>query len=86
MTNKVYVLHYNKKKAIIKVHSSAAFQKQYNFVVNKSASDSDIVYLNNEIYLSLSRKALLQKAREIKSQWIAELEQHLKSINDIIIK
>ena len=86
MKQNVYHLYYDKENAILKVSPiKKIFYKTY---VDKALADKpqDYIYHYNENYFfSLSRKALVQKAREMKEEWIKEVEVKLEMYKKIKI-
>jgi hypothetical protein len=82
----VYQLYHNKKEATLKVSPiKKIFYKTY---ADKALADKpqDYIYYHNENYFfSLSRKALVQKAREMKEECIKEMEVKLDMYKSIKI-
>lgn len=86
MNTKIYQLYHNKEKATIRVTpmSKMFYHKTYVDQLIASATE-EIVYYNSNYFFSLSRKALVQKAREMKEEWIKELEVKLEMYKSIKI-
>ena len=83
---KIYQLYYDKKAAIIKV--SLLTKALYNTAIDKRLANQPqdyIDYYNNNYFVSLSRKALVQKAREMKEEWVKEAESNLELYKNIKI-
>lgn len=77
---RVYALHCEKNKTL-KIEYRPVFQNQKDKLI-----DNNIFEYNDIYYLSLSRKALKQKALEIKEKWIKEQKEMLQQIENIEIK
>lgn len=86
MEQKIYQLYHDKEKGILKVspmhrmfydtnidHQLAPFHEDY------------ILYYNSFYYFSRSRKALVKLAREMKEEWIQQLEMKLEIYKNIKI-
>lgn len=86
MNTKVYQLHHDKSKAILKVSpmSKAFYHMTYVDKLLTNATE-EIIYYNTNYFFSFSRKALVQKAREMKEEWIKELEVKLEMYQSIKI-
>lgn len=86
MKQNIYQLEHNKESGILKVYPiKKTFYKTY---ADKALTDKpqDYIYCYNPNYFfSFSRKALVQKAREMKSEWIKELEDKLEMYRNIKI-
>ena len=79
---KVYALYHDKRHRIIKIECASRLLSEYERLY---ASNEEIVYYNENYYLSLNRKALLYKGREMKQQWIDECKEELRLIEAIKI-
>jgi len=87
MNTKIYQLYHDKEKGVLEV-SPMAKHFYTTIYVDKSLADQSqdyIVYYNSNFFFSLSRKALVQKAREMKAEWIQELEVKLEMYKSIKI-
>ena len=86
MKQNIYQLYHDKESGILKVSLiKRVYDKAY---ANKALTDKpqDYIYNYNPNYFySLSRKALVQKAREMKAEWIKELEVKLEMYKSIKI-
>lgn len=83
---KIYQLYHDKEKGILKV--SPMTKTFFNTYVDKDLIDQlqdYILYFNSCYFFSLSRKALVHKAREMKEEWIQELETKLEMYKNIKI-
>lgn len=49
-------------------------------------SEEDVMYYNENYYISFSRAALIKKAKEIQSEWINKKKNEIAEIEAIIIK
>jgi hypothetical protein len=84
---KIYQLHHNKTAGILRV-SPMAKMFYYDTYVDKGLANKPqdyILYYNQNYFFSLSRKALVQKAKEIKEEWIKESEMKLEIYKNIKI-
>ena len=86
MNTKIYQLYHDKEKGDLRV---SPIQRVFdNTYIDKALTDKpqDYIYCYNDCYFfSLSRKDLVQKAREIKEEWIKELEVKLEMYKNIKI-
>lgn len=86
MRQNIYQLYHDKQNGILKVSLiKQVFEKTY---ARKALTDKPEDYLyhyNDNHFFSLSRKALVQKAREMKAEWIKELEVKLEMYKSIKI-
>jgi hypothetical protein len=86
MNTKIYQLYHDKEKGALRVSPmQRVFDDTY---IDKALTDKpqDYIYYYNAYYFfSLSRNALVQKAREMKEEWIKELEVKLEMYKSIKI-
>ena len=80
---KVYALYHDKRRHIIKIECRACWLSEYERLYYHS--NEEVFYYNENYYLSLNRKALLHKGKEMKQQWIDECKEKLKRIEEIKI-
>lgn len=83
---KIYQLYHDKENGILQV--SPMIKTFLNTYVDKDLINQPqdyILYFNSYYFFSLSRKALVQKAREMKEEWIQELETKLEMYKNIKI-
>lgn len=75
-SKQVYQLYHDKDKGLLKVSQcNKIFYNDPVIVLHLRNQSKDFVYeYNSNYYLSLSRKTLVQKARQLKGEWIKELE------------
>lgn len=80
----MYQLYVNKKeygnKYELKVKPLQAAFKKRDFVIT-----DEIMRHNNNYYFCKNRKSLIEKAKQIKQEWINEVEQELGKLKDIKI-
>lgn len=69
----LYELYYKKEECILQIKPAMAAFK------NKNVND-DIKYHNNCYYLGNNRKALKEKAIELKEEWRKEAEERLNKV------
>lgn len=86
MNTKIYQLYHDKEKGILKVSPMAKVFLNTYIDQNLANQPQDyIVYYNSNYFFSLSRKALVQKARDMKTEWVQELEIKLEMYKNIKI-
>lgn len=73
---RAYQLYHDKNNFILKVTPLHKVFSNYPFINShlENQPQNYIYYYNSKYYFSLSRKALVQKARELKEEWIGEAE------------
>lgn len=79
----MYKLYYDKNGMEIEVSKVKNFQKWF---LKISCNGDEIVKYNDCYYVSKSRKALNELAKEIKAEWIKEIEQLLERYRNMEIK
>jgi hypothetical protein len=79
--NNDYLHRYGEYK--IKISCESHWMEQYNMV---EKSDEQIIYYNENYFISFSRTALVKKAREIKAEWLKQENEIIAKIEDIVIK
>lgn len=85
---KVYVLwhkepRYPSEKYEIKISSEKHWVNQ---IPQIESSGEVVMYYNNNYYLSMSRAALVKKAKEIRDGWVEEERQKIAELEAINIK
>ena len=75
----MFKLYFNKKENKIEISPMG------DTLMVTEANDKITLY-NEYHYICNDRKSLMEKANEIKSNWIAELEKELNEIKEIKIK
>lgn len=86
MSTKIYQLYHNKERATLKV--SPMRKAFYNTNIDKMLAQQDkeyVLYYNTFYLFSFSRKALVQLARNMKEEWIAEAESKVEMYKSIKI-
>jgi hypothetical protein len=83
---KIYQLYHSKADGILRI---SPMQKVFiNTYVDKGLANQSqdyVLYYNQNYFFSLSRKALVQKARKMKEEWIKEQEVKLDMYKNIKI-
>lgn len=80
---KVYALYHHKDRLEMKITNEKHWERQKEKVEN---SDKVVVYWNENIFLSLSRSALVEKANEIKQEWLQIQYDNISKISNIDIR
>lgn len=81
--NKVYALFYNEENLKIKITNEKHWEKQRELLENDT---NILVRWNSNIFLSLSRSALVEKANEIKEEWLQNLYKKISEIASIELR
>lgn len=71
-----YKLYYSKEDCIIKLEK----QKGNVLTVDETLDTTDVIHFNNYYYLSDNRNALVDKAIELRDEWIKEHEESIKKL------
>jgi hypothetical protein len=74
----MYILYFKRSEKTIKVSKARKTFQHLNFT-------EEVVRYNDCYYMCANRKPLVEKAQEIKREWILELEDELNSIEQIKI-
>lgn len=74
----MYALYHDRKQKIIQVKKAPKALQDIEYT-------DEVRYYNNCYFICLKKKLLLQKAEEMKQQWIAEAEKELEQLKAIII-
>lgn len=86
LQKKIYQLYYDKSQGILKVSPMASvFFNSYVDKALESQPQDYVLYYNHAHFFSFSRKNLIQKAREIREEWIREAEKTLDMYKNIKI-
>lgn len=86
MNTKIYQLYHDKKHGILKV--TPMHSVFYNCYIDKMLDKNNpdfVAYYNEQYFFSFSRKVLVQKAREMKEEWIKEVKVKLEMYKSIKI-
>lgn len=78
--NKIYALHHNEQSIEMKITCEKHWQKQKGIL---EKTTDIIVYWNTNIFLSFSRSALVEKANEIKNEWLQTQYKNISKIANI---
>lgn len=81
--NKVYALYHNKQKLEMKITNEKHWEKQGEQV---EESKKAVLYWNENFFLSFSRSALVEKANQIKQEWLQEQYNNISKIASIDIR
>ena len=78
--NKVYALYHNKQRFEIKITNEKHWERQSEQIEeNKKV----VMYWNENLFLSLSRSALVEKANQIKRKWLQTQYDNIGKITSI---
>ena len=72
----MYTLYHDKSKKEIKVSKAKKVFQNLNYT-------DDVTRYNNCYYICKTKKPLVEKAEEMKRNWIDELEEQLNKLNEI---
>lgn len=81
--NKVYALYHNKQKFEIKITNEKHWEQQSERIEN--ATDA-VMYWNENLFLSFSCAALVEKASQIKQEWLQTQYDNISKIASIDIR
>ena len=81
--NKVYALHHNKQRFEIKITNEKHWERQSEQI---EESKKVVMYWNENLFLSLSRSALVEKANQIKQEWLQTQYDNISKIASIDIR
>ena len=81
--NKVYALYHNKKRFEMKITNEKHWE-QHSERVEKS--EKVVMYWNENLFLSFSRSALVEKANQIKQEWLQTQYDNISKIASIDIR
>jgi len=77
MVNPIYGLYHDRKQAILKI-------EPFNSYLKLDGLENDgVARWNDYYYISNSRKALRDKAKEIKKEWIIETQLRLDLLKEL---
>ncbi|MFK4167216.1 hypothetical protein ACI2LM_13300 [Paenibacillus lautus] len=74
----MYTLYHSRKEKVIQVKKARKALQDLEYT-------EEVTRYNDCYYICLKRDPLMQKGREIKEQWIAELEEELNLLKVIEI-
>lgn len=81
--NKVYALYHNKQRLEMKITNEKHWEQQSERV---EESEKVVVYWNENLFLSFSRSALIEKANQIKQEWLQTQYDNISKIASIDIR
>lgn len=81
--NKVYALYHNKQKFEMKITNEKHWERQSEQV---EESEKVVMYWNENLFLSFSRSALVEKANQIKQEWLQTQYDNISKIASIDIR
>ena len=81
--NKVYALYHNKQKFEMKITNEKHWEQQSEQV---EESEKVVMYWNENLFLSFSRSALVEKASQIKQEWLRTQYDNISKIASIDIR
>ena len=81
--NKVYALYHNKQKIEIKITNEKHWEQQSERI---KESEKVVMYWNENLFLSFSRSALVEKANQIKQEWLQTQYDNISKIASIDIR
>ena len=81
--NKVYALYHNKQKFEMKITNEKHWERQSEQV---EESGKVVMYWNENLFLSFSRSALVEKANQIKQEWLQTQYDNISKIASIDIR
>lgn len=81
--NKVYALYHNKQKFEMKITNEKHWERQSEQV---EGSEKVVMYWNENLFLSFSRSALVEKANQIKQEWLQTQYDNISKIASIDIR
>lgn len=77
---KVYALFHDAQKLEMKISCEKHWEKQAELIEH---DEKAVFYWNNNIFISLSRSALVKKANEIKNEWLQKQYEAITKILNI---
>lgn len=81
--NKVYALYHNKQRFEMKITNEKYWEQQSERV---EKSEKVVMYWNENLFLSFSRSALVEKANQIKWEWLQTQYDNISKIASIDIR
>lgn len=81
--NKIYALYFNEQNHKMKISCEKHWENQRKFLENDSRV---VVCWNSCTFLSFSRSALIEKANEIKNEWLEKQYKNISEIANINLK
>lgn len=81
--NKVYSLYHNEQGFKIKISNEKHWERQMEQL---NESEKVVMYYNDNIFLSFSKLALIEKANQIKEDWLEKQYKNITKIASIEIR
>lgn len=81
--NKVYALYHNKQRFEMRITSEKHWEQQSERV---RKSKKVVMYWSENLFLSFSRSALVEKASQIKQEWLQTQYDNISKIASIDIR
>ena len=81
--NKVYALYHNKQRFEMQITNEKHWEQQSEQV---EESEKVVMYWNENLFLSFSRSALVEKANQIKQEWLQTQYDNISKIASIDIR
>lgn len=81
--NKVYSLYHDEREFNIKISNEKHWEKQIHQL---EESEEVVMYYNYNIFLSFSKIALIEKANQIKEDWLKKQYDNITKIANIEIR
>ena len=81
--NKVFALYHNENSFEMKITNEKYWEKQKERLENDTKV---IVYWNEVTFLSFSRPALIEKANQIKEEWLQKQYKNISKIASVEIR
>ena len=81
--NKVYALYHNEQKFELKITNEKHWETQKERLENTT---NVVLYWNPQLFLSFSRSALVEKANQIKEEWLQKQYKNISKIASINVR
>jgi hypothetical protein len=81
--NKVYALFHNEQKCEMKITNEKHWENQRDRL---EKAEQIVLYWNENIYISLSKNALLEKAKQLKEEWLQKQYKIISKIANIELR
>lgn len=81
--NKVYALYHDEQKFNIKISNEKHWENQ---IEQLEKSEKVVMYYNTNTFLSFSKPALIEKANQIKKDWLKKQFDNITKIASIEIR
>lgn len=81
--NKVYALYHNEQRFELKISNEKYWENKKESLEN---SADVVLSYNNNLFLSFSRSALVEKAKQIKEEWLQKQYENISKIASIDLR